>query len=80
MFNILFVKIFKYVNFFADINEGSILKLLENNINRNKSLVKYPISVNELNFYSESFHPDIKAALPDVKIILAADGNCSIRT
>lgn len=58
-----------------DINEGGILNLLQNNIDRNKVLVKNPISVLELNFFKNDFNPELLKLLTNVKIILAADGN-----
>ncbi|KAI4471535.1 methyltransferase-related [Holotrichia oblita] len=57
----------------TDINEGGILDLLQNNIDRNKALVKNPISVLELNFFKNDFNPELLKLLLDVKIILAAD-------
>lgn len=56
-----------------DVNEGGILELIEQNVERNKNLVKNHIKVMELNFLRE-LPKEIKEILVDVEIILAADG------
>lgn len=49
--------------------------MLQTNIDRNKALVKKSISVLELNFFKTDFNAELLKLLPDVRIILAADGN-----
>lgn len=59
----------------TDINIGGILKLIENNINRNKHLFNNTIiSVMELNFKNTEWSKELQYEINKCDIILAADG------
>lgn len=57
----------------TDVNKGDILKLLQANITRNKSYSKYTSLVTEVDFTKRNLNDDVISALPDIKIIIAAD-------
>ncbi|KAJ8964669.1 hypothetical protein NQ317_009317 [Molorchus minor] len=57
----------------TDVNKGDLLKLIENNIKRNKHIGKYPLKVVELDFTAEELPKEVAAVLSKVEIILAAD-------
>ncbi|KAF5303372.1 hypothetical protein FQR65_LT08285 [Abscondita terminalis] len=61
----------------TDVDEGEILQLLKANIERNKTVIKHPVLVTEVDFFTchtkEFLSPDITNALNDIKIIVAAD-------
>lgn len=57
---------------------GNILKLIERNFRKNKSLVKCKYCVRELNFLNTDWSEDFKRKLDNVDIIMAADGKFEI--
>lgn len=57
-----------------DISLGGLLELIEHNINKNKSITRHATKVLELDFMKSEFSPEIEEILPEVNIILAADG------
>lgn len=59
---------------FPDVNKGGLLSLIESNIRRNKDIIKHPLKVIELDFMQETINVEIMEALPNIKIIIAADG------
>lgn len=59
---------------FSDVDRGDLLNLIRHNINLNKEMVKFPIEVKELDFQQPSLKVEMIEKLPDVKIVIAADG------
>ncbi|KAK4876718.1 hypothetical protein RN001_009224 [Aquatica leii] len=57
----------------TDVDKGDILKLLKANIERNKSLIRHPAIVGEVNFTKSHTSWDVPNTLDDVNIIIAAD-------
>lgn len=55
-------------------DRGDLLNLIRHNIDLNKDLVKFPIEVMELDFQQPSLKIEMQQKLPDVKIVIAADG------
>lgn len=59
---------------FTDVNLGGILKLIEKNLECNRSLIKSKTCVTELNFLDESWNGTIMDKVKSVDVIMAADG------
>lgn len=67
------IKYFFFI--FSDINCGDILKLIQSNLERNKSIINAEISVYGLDFFDRNWPNDLEDKIKNVGIILAADGN-----
>lgn len=58
-------------------DRGDLLNLIRHNVELNKEIVKFPIDVMELDFQQPSLKVEIA---PDVKVVIAADGNLFKKT
>ncbi|XP_058792795.1 methyltransferase-like protein 22 [Phymastichus coffea] len=57
----------------TDVDLGGILKLIEKNIESNKSCIKCKTCVTELNFLDDSWNPTIMDKVKSIDVIMAAD-------
>lgn len=58
----------------TDINYGGILELIERNAQRNTKLMNGNLDVMELDFKQLGWSPDLKEAIDQTDVIIAADG------
>lgn len=58
----------------SDVDRGDLLNLIRHNIALNSDVVKFPVQVMELDFQQPCLRAEIAQKLPEVQIVIAADG------
>lgn len=64
-----------FFTFCLDIDFGGILNLIAANVKRNADLIQNNIKIVELDFKAQKFNDTVESIIPDIEIVICADGN-----